>query len=467
MKKINQIFFSLLFLPFFVSAASFNIDTDIDDSVSIGEDMIFNVSIDNEDFSVTAFEGRINFDSEKVELLEINHNSSVVDYWIIEPVVEDDGVILFNGALEEDGYLFSIKFKAIDSGVFLINIPDGNVIIKQEDIYNLENISSNELIINISEEEQKESFKINSPTHPDEDKWYSENVVVYEWFLPKGVEAVKLLIDENEFSWPSVEYVPPIESKEIELDDGIWYFHLRYKDSSGWSDVQTRKVMIDSQKPDDFSFDFNNNETLSFVSYDNGSGIQGYEIYIPSENYTFFTNVETSKFPFLKPGEYSIIVKAIDKAGNYVESVSNLMVPFLESPTITRFYLYNNERLIIKGESYARTKNIISIEGEKTYNGLAKVGKDGVFVFEQNDLAPGNYKVYITVVGDDIMSQKELIGFITIFEEENYFGDTFMFKVLLTVLLMAGVIVVIYYFIRQEEDKPVIRKRGRPRKNKK
>jgi len=470
MNKVKPIFlilFSFFIFPLITQAASFYIDTNVE-FINVGDEIILDIGIENnDDIEITAFEGRLNFDFEKVKFLEIDDSNSIIDYWLIEPGLEQDNTLLFNGVLkQQNGLLFSVKLEAINSGIFSVGVSTGNAIIKQGDVYNLEDMFSDNVFVSISEKDRGSSVSgLISSTHPNEEIWYSDSLVRFEWQLPGTVEKVKVLLDENLFSWPSVEYDSPITSKEIELEDGIWYFHMRYKDENGWSEVETRKVMIDSQKPKNFSFNLDNLKTLIFTAEDDGSGIQGFEIYIPSENYTFFTNSEESQLPFLKPGTYSVIVRALDNAGNYTESISSVVIPYLKSPVISKFYL-DDDRVGVVGESYPNSKNIISIEGSEIYNGLALIADNGKFAFEKDDINPGIYKIFITAVGDDTMSQKKLIGYMSITDEEDFVVDTANLKVLLSILIIVLMVIIVYYIV-QKEQKPIKRKRGRPKKNNK
>lgn len=111
---------------------------------------------------------------------------------------------------------------------------------------------SNEIIIKI-DTEMPESVVVSSPTHPNESKSYQDNILVFEWAVPRdksgiagyyywvdGVidtvpspETVAFFTEQNTVTIDSIPKGFNFAEMQEGLSKGIWYFHIRAKDSAG------------------------------------------------------------------------------------------------------------------------------------------------------------------------------------------------------------------------------------------
>ena len=96
---------------------------------------------------------------------------------------------------------------------------------------------------------------IASATHPSEGDWYDSSTVLFSWSQPVGDPAVV-----TGYHWYLDRYpdtIPPTYKSELtttysyhNLDDGIWYLHVRAKgEGDVWGETAHRAIKLDTQPP--------------------------------------------------------------------------------------------------------------------------------------------------------------------------------------------------------------------------
>jgi hypothetical protein len=176
-----------------------------------------------------------------------------------------------------------------------------------------------------------------SPTHPDENAWYSAKEAAVSWTVEEDGQPVTGFYtawDQNPDTDPTSPTSPTSQTSQTSsaTSDGIWYFHLKAKQADGrYSNTAHFKIQIDTTAPNpiapEFSeFQINENETteLNFGTTDEMSGIRGYELSISGGSY--FPATSPYRFEGLDPGTYLVSVKAMDLAGNSVYGPATLRV---------------------------------------------------------------------------------------------------------------------------------------------
>lgn len=447
MKKINTILLlALMFFPLF-KANAFSLyynESYVDNEFKI------EVSINKESSLPKAIEGLINFNSDSFELIDIVKNNSVIEKWIIAPYLNENNQIsfsgIFNSNIDDDILLFNLIFKKINTGELNLVIDSGIILAEQDTLYDLELIKKPSI------------FNVKSPTHPNAETWYSNKNVKLMWDVPSDAKIVKILIDEKEDSYPTIEYSDPvIKEKEIDLDDGIWYFHIRYFGDDGWSPVEHRKIMIDTEKPNFLDITVKK-ELIEFFAEDSLSGIELYELNIPSLDQTYYTDKTNFKLP--KSGKYNIILRGYDKAENYLEKEIVVTVKETPSPYFSKIVLDENKVFVSGNIDNLDSKIYISIVG-KDLNIVDEVSvhSDGSFIYTIQDLNPGLYNFYLTAIAENGFSKKnEIILVIGDDTSRNLIANF----VITYVLLILGLIL-IYNFSKKDKKK----KKKKKIKNKK
>lgn len=139
----------------------------------------------------------------------------------------------------------------------------------------------------------------------------------------------------------------------------------------------TKPKLIDTTPPEPFEITIDNEgdpanpqPLLYFETKDDLSGISHYEIKIGTGDTFKVFEGESNPFrlPLQSPGTHKIIIKAIDKAGNYTESTTEVKIESILPPQITvcpNDYVAGEEVLHIEGTGLSNQKTIIFFEADE------------------------------------------------------------------------------------------------------
>ena len=164
--------------------------------------------------------------------------------------------------------------------------------------------------------------QVSSETHPD-GTWSHLTDGTFTFVIPSAVTALRLLADEKPTTVPTVTYAPPVTTRDIkDLPEGVSYLHVQYKTATGWGQVVHYRLQIDTTAPTTFIIHEVTPGVFTFVSNDALSGIARYDIQIDGGAVNPFTDdgSHTYTAPVLPPGQHSLLVRAVDAAGNTTDS---------------------------------------------------------------------------------------------------------------------------------------------------
>jgi len=335
--------------------------------------------------AINAVSGIINFPADNMEVISLSKNDSIVNLWVQEPSYSNtkgnisfEGIILNPGFQGNQGKIITVTFRIRQSGTVSLSITDASVL--ANDGLGTQLLSKvKDATFTFSPVIEKPPAPeaetplypfvlpapyIKSSTHPDPNRWYQSTRVHCSWNVPKEATAVRILINRHPRSRPTVLYTPPISSKEItDLEEGVWYFHLQLKNKYGWGDITHYRIQIDNTPPERFEIRIdregdptNPSPLLIFESEDKVSGVEKYEIKIDQKKAIVVSSEEIKqkgcyKPPPLTPGEHSIIVRAIDYAGNYSLAMTSVDIKPIASPQILDYpkRIYPGENITIAG----------------------------------------------------------------------------------------------------------------------
>ncbi len=407
-------------------------------SYSAGNTFSVSVKVNTEGKAINTTEATLTFDPSKLEVKSISKIGSIFTLWVEEPAFSNsDGMISFAGGKPSPGYtgssgkLVTVTFKGLTSGDANVNFSSASVLaddglgtnILSSLISGSYTITTKQIQTTPSQEEYTPPSTprgtpaapiISSATHPVEEKWYSNSNPQFSWNLPSNVTAVRLLYDKNPNSFPVVTYDPPISEKKLEdLEDGTYYFHARFRNSSGWGEIAHRKFLIDTEPPETFDVVFDNEGDLTnptpifnFDTTDSLSGVQYYQIeFVHSEGNVVATttpqNIKDNPYQPLSllPGKYKVTVTAFDRAKNSTSASTNFEIIPLEGPEITKIpsRVRMDEPLEIKGEAPVGLMVRIYIQktGKEIVSETVESDEQGRFelVYDKT-LSEGDYLVW-------------------------------------------------------------------------
>ena len=207
---------------------------------------------------------------------------------------------------------------------------------------------------------------LSSPTHPQQEQWYSNNkleVVITPPHDLSGIEGYYYVINTEPQTMPDPNSSPFTDKTKIvfsDLKDGVWYVHVRAKDKAENLSPQAGhfKVLVDTQaSPPQVTSPthaepvrwYNDRRVvLNWEDPFEHSGIEGYYYNIdrksdtvPNDKTSLFTTQRTVSFELTDDGLWYFHITSKDKAGNLdwkavhypLRVDSEVSKPFLASPT--------------------------------------------------------------------------------------------------------------------------------------
>jgi hypothetical protein len=336
---------------------------------------------------VNAADGIVSFDNSVLSASVLKDNS-IFNLWTTEPKVSG-GTINFSGGLtppafaRSGGLVATVTFKAIKEGTVKVNFSGAQVLAADGQGTNIlvSPPPGANYTVTAGTPAPKPSVpppivqptvsgdslpppEVSSATHPDPNKWYAAKDAKFTWKVPSGVWAVRMLANNSATSTPTIVASPPVAEKELkDLSDGVWYFHIQFRNDAGWGEINHRKFLIDTKPPKINRFLVEQKDPtdqrpiLVFETTDEVSGIDRFEVKVGDEVVATVTAKElaaspakpteksaeyaanigsagqldqTTEFsyqlPAQKPGQYTLKLVAYDAGNNTAEAIQSLTV---------------------------------------------------------------------------------------------------------------------------------------------
>jgi len=305
--------------------------------------------------SVNAIEAFISFPADKLQVVNPTVSKSFISIWIAAPSYSNtEGKISFQGGIPTPGITTSagvistIQFRVKATGAATLKFNDNSRVLANDG--GGTNILSSRSQASLNLQLAPPSGPvISSPTHPDQNKWYRETNISFTWEPVANATSYGYAFDNSPNTTPS-ETTTTAETQlsQTANGDGIWYFHLRAKNSNSWGGSSHFPVRIDATVPASFkptldkkTFSLKESILVSFVTTDATSGIDHYEVKVISNGQAdstgFFVEQDSPyQLPPTTQGDYKVAVRAFDRANNYTDALAEFSVgqgaanPYLE-----------------------------------------------------------------------------------------------------------------------------------------
>ncbi len=425
----------LVVLPTAASAATLYFSPS-SGSHAVGTTLSVSVYVSSADQAMNAASGVISFPSDKLEVASLSKTGSIFTLWVQEPsfsnsagTINFEGIVLNPGFTGSSGKAITIVFRTKAAGNTPLTFSSGSALANDGKGTNIlaslgnAQFSLGGVAPTIPESTTPSVIsgapsapQISSPTHPDPNKWYAQKDAKFTWVIPSGVTGVRLLVGKIPNAIPTVVYTPAISEKEITGSaDGIWYFHVQFRNASGWGEVSHFRFQIDTKPPEPFAIKFidgneteNPRPTVVFDTTDALSGVSYYKIKIGEGDF-FPVAPEVVKsnpytLPLQNPGKRNILIQAFDKAENYSVATEEFTIEPLQAPVFTEYpkELQSGEILKVSGGSkYPNSQIIIWLQKEKEdpKSFIVQSDQDGKFTFTADEkLGDGIYQLWAEVV---------------------------------------------------------------------
>ncbi|MBX2866789.1 hypothetical protein KTR10_02460 [Candidatus Kaiserbacteria bacterium] len=160
----------------------------------------------------------------------------------------------------------------------------------------------------------------------EEERWYNKSEWTFSWGERALASAVAVDIVTESGEEPFTVFNPPVESVTFgngELQEGLQYFILQFKENDEWGEIFEQELRIDVTPPEMTMYIeyVEDGYPHLFVEAEDGlSGVEKYTILIDGDTDQQTLSPETVvagyKLSMLSPGEHTVVVTAYDQAGN-------------------------------------------------------------------------------------------------------------------------------------------------------
>ena len=359
--------FSFFVAPFFIQAQTVNVDASqllahVEVSLSprsgsFVEGSTFQVPIllNTKGRSINGIEIRINFDKDKLSIINPSGGTSIIGVWVEPPGFDNTlgtasyvGVVP-SGITTQSGLIGTITFKANVPGQAVVSISSTSKILLNDGLGTEAQVDLGRAEYTILAK-APEGVQIYSETHPIQSDWYNNNNPVLSWVQDPGVTGFSFSLDNQPNTIPDnvVDTVATTKSFET-LPDGLWYFHIKAYKNGVWGTTGHFLIQIDTSPPAEFKPEVNYLEAaailsqrvlVSFFTTDNLSGVDHYEVGVidknqpPTESPVFVQAESPFQVSLTPNGRFQVIIRAIDKAGNVRDESVDVRMPF----AVTKFF---------------------------------------------------------------------------------------------------------------------------------
>lgn len=360
----------------FLFSASYTYAADIfvspsSGAYSVGQTFTVSISVDPKTDKINSADGVLAFSPSQLSVVSVSKSGLAFSIWPVEPTFSNSaGTVTFGGGhtapISNRSTILSVTFRAVAAGT-------GTVSFSRASVLAADGLGTNVLkaspggSFTISQSAAPTETETETPTNNtvddteganaaiafgdpprapevgsqaflDPDLWYRTVEGIFTWDLPFDVNAIRVEMATSSDNIPSEVYDPPIDEFVVSrrnLEDGIQYLSVQFKNQVGWGAVTNRPVKIDTTAPENFKIGVQtaNSKTgfplLTFEAYDSTSGVAYYELYIADREPVKITTDE-AKLGYLiselEDGTYTARVVAFDQAGNSTESTVPVLI---------------------------------------------------------------------------------------------------------------------------------------------
>ena len=285
------------------------------------------VWIDTQGNIINAVDISVSYD-DSVELLSVEKNDSILNLWVSDPSFSDTTRrVKFTGGrtggFEGRGVIGQLYWRSENAGEkSMLGFDELSVVLLTDGEGTKAGLETRQSDYNILAKGEG-ALNLSSPSHPDENKWYSNPFVRLSWPTIDGA-VYSYLVTRDTTQMPDDTADEPVGNIKLkELTDGVYYFKLKEKKAvADWSGTVSRQIKMDKTPPEFIEAKISrdpkfvqNKYFASFAANDKTSGIARYEIIEggnPAE--------PVLQPPFILKNQkrsVDIIIRAIDAAGNY------------------------------------------------------------------------------------------------------------------------------------------------------
>lgn len=476
-KIFALIIFIFFLIPFVSNAATISVSPN-NNTVSVGNIITLNFNVNTTGISINNAEVTVQYPTDLLEAVSVSKNNSIFSLWVEDPKFSNaNGKITFNGGIATPGYngtngnMASVTFKAKKTGTASIIFTDASVRANDglgTDV--LSNKNNGIITIDISKEEKvsetileksdlPETPKIISNSHPNQDLWYTNNTATFEWRTSSAITSIQTSINQTSNSTPTNTYDSSVSQKTINnLNDGTYYFHLRYANAKGWGKTAHYKINIDATSPSSFKPSIRTEDNKNYIklnAVDETSGIDYYLIKIDEKAEIKVKKTELINNEFILPaqnkGTHDVKVTAFDKAQNQITADLSFTSFDITAPilSIDKEVITKGKSVLISGKSdYAgeKVKVTLNIDNKQIGEYIQNISADGTFSIKTNKIKQTGTIVIngVNILSESVYGDRSENLYLTVNQKPIVMVSIAAFWLILLLLLIIILILILY-----------------------
>lgn len=320
-------------------------------TVTVGTPFSVSLVLDTEGEAVNAVDVRVSFPANRLQILGSTAEPSIIWLWAVMPTFDNRlGRIELQGGVPggitvNGGRIVTLQLQARTPGEARLDYRTGSRVLRHDGKGSnvLRKTTGATVLV---EPSIPASPVVWSPTHPDPGQWYGAADALLAWERPADAAAFSYVLDRAPQTLP--DDVAEGSQTSVQYDalaDGRWYFHSKAQQSGRWSATAHLAFNVDASPPEPFVLDVRpglrtgeRQPVLQFATTDALSGLDHYAVSIARDGTrsadgdggvprTAFVRVSSPyRPPPLASGSYHMVVRAYDRANNYREVSSPLVI---------------------------------------------------------------------------------------------------------------------------------------------
>ncbi|MDO8558519.1 MAG: cohesin domain-containing protein [bacterium] len=390
----------ILFLPAQAAGATLFISPATGTS-AVGVNFSVSFRLNSGGVSINAAEGNLAYEPDELEVVSISKSGSIFNIWTQEPVFSNTaGSISFGGGVPSPGFngssglIFTATLRLKKSVSTTLRYVSGSV------------LANDGQGTNVLAASQSATFSpgvpkpkptpvpsqvpitlpspplISSPTHPvnlvehpDATLWSNNNDPEFNWRSDPDANSFSYVFNRDPSTVPDTVSEGSLTAKVYsDVEDGIWFFHIRSQNAGGWGSMVHYEVHIDATLPESFDVNivggrdiFDPEPEIQFGTKDITSGIDHYIVRLGSAEPRIITPAEAGHpvgLGTLSGGIHAVRVRAYDRAENHREAFAEFTIGTLEPPVITAYAktISSDEVIFLEGKAIPNITVIVAIE---------------------------------------------------------------------------------------------------------
>lgn len=303
------------------------------------EGSVFEISVflNTKKGSVNAIDLNLKYSADRLEVVSPSAGKSLIEVWLEPPFYSNTqgkarfSGIVPNGIITSSGLITTITFRAKKTGVANVSVSGVSKVLANDGMGTEVQTEFGSGTYTITPR-PVEGMKVTSQTHPFSSEWYNNNNPILSFEKEDGVNNFSYILDDKPFTIP--DNISEGENNSIgfeNLNDGIWYFHVKGQRQGVWGGTSHFLIRIDTTGPAVFNPQTDavlavgggvNRTLVSFFTTDTLAGVDHYEVAVidkagnESISPIFIWAESPYQLPDSVSGQSKVIVRAIDKAGN-------------------------------------------------------------------------------------------------------------------------------------------------------